>query len=215
MSLTLAPRHRRLRGIPPRGCLINVKVISRREGLSQGERKVGGAGRGGGGGGGVAEAEGVTGWWGGVAGGRMSCLVPLCLPVPWWNAESHERGLLLPPTSIHHHHLAETRIWCPSQKRHCPPPDTLPVSRLNPQLAKTHTATRACENAQKQRRAGRVRARTHVADVPVCMRPTGVGFHSNSSADLKSNRTRQIPLSLDCLITVITGVKWQSRHRQS
>lgn len=143
----------------------------------------------------------------------MSCLVPLCLPVPWWNAESHERGLLLPP--IHHHHLAEARIWCPSQKRHCPPPDTLPVSRLNPQLAKTHTATRACENAQTHWRASRVHAHTstHVADVSPCAQPSGVGFHWSSSE--KSNRTRQIPLSLDCLITVITGVKWQSRHRQS
>lgn len=56
MSLTLAPRHRCLRGIPPRGCLINVKVISRREGLSLGEKKEGGWR--------VAEAEGATGWGG-------------------------------------------------------------------------------------------------------------------------------------------------------
>lgn len=210
MSLTLAPRRRCLRGIPPRGCLINVKVISRRERLSLGERK----GRGGSGGGG---SDKVVGW---RCGGRMSCLVPLCLPVPWWNVESHERGLLLPPSSIHHHRLAGARIWCPSQKRHCPPPDTLPVSRLNPQLAKTHTATRACGSAQTQWRARRARERTHaeqthIADVSACARPTGVGFHWNSSADLKSNRTCQIPLSLGCLITVISGVKWQSGHRQS
>lgn len=173
----------------------------------------------------VAEAEGATGWGGGGRWGwRMSCLVPLCLPVPWWNAESHERGLLLPtllPPSIHHHHhLVESRIWCPSQKRHCPPPDTLPVSRLNPQLAKTHTATRACENAQTQWRARRVhaRARTHTQarTLQMCSRARGQqasGF--TRTAAKKSNRTRQIPLSLDCLITVITGVKWQSRHRQS
>lgn len=62
MSLTLAPRHRCLRGIPPRGCLINVKVISRREGLS------------------LAEAEGATGW-GGAGGGThvLSCAsLPAC-----------------------------------------------------------------------------------------------------------------------------------------
>lgn len=150
----------------------------------------------------------------------MSCLVPLCLPVPWWNAESHERGLLLLPPTTTTNHLAETRIWCPSQKRHCPPPDTLPVSRLNPQLAKTHTATRACEKAQTQGKAHRVHAHTHThtyahCRCAPCAQPTGVGFHSNRSADLKSNRMRQIPLSLDCLITVITGVKWQRRHRQS
>lgn len=176
-------------------------------------------------------AEGGGGWrrrrerqggGGNVGGGRMSCLVPLCLPVPWWNAESHERGLLLPPSSIHHHHLAETRIWCPSQKRHCPPPDTLPVSRLNPQLAKTHTATRACENAQTEWRASRVhahahtRARARARTLQMCPRARGrwaSGFTRRAAK--KSNRTRQIPLSLDCLITVITGVKWQSRHRQS
>lgn len=58
MSLTLAPRHRCLRGIPPRGCLINVKVISRREGLSLGEKK--GRGLKGSGGGGSDRVSGGT-----------------------------------------------------------------------------------------------------------------------------------------------------------
>lgn len=124
MSLTPAPRHRCLRGIPAWGSLINVKVIGSREGWW----RLGKEGKGG---------SGCSRGGGGGSDGRRrgdACLVLcLCLPVPWWNAESHERGLLfLPP------HLSETRIWCPSQKRHCPPPDTLPVSRLNPQLRK-HT----------------------------------------------------------------------------
>ncbi len=71
--------------------------------------------------------------------GRMSRLVPLpaCALVECrvtWKRPSSS----LP--------LSETRLLCLSQKRHCPPPDTLPVSRLtlNPenthshQLVKTH-----------------------------------------------------------------------------
>lgn len=69
----LSPGHRCWRGIPTRGYLINVKVTGREEGSSGGREEERGMG---------SDEE-------------DACLV-LCLslPVPWWNAESHERGPL-------------------------------------------------------------------------------------------------------------------------
>lgn len=167
--------------------------------------------RGGGAGAAEVEAEGATGGAGGTH--VLSC-ASACLCLGGMQSHMKEAFFFSPP------HLSETRIWCPSQKRHCPPPDTLPVSRLNPQLRKhTQQHVRVKTHRCSGRHVGlrtHTQTHAHTCRCALCTQPTGVGFHSNRSSDLKSNKTHQIPLSLDCLITVISSINGDvvtSNHR--
>lgn len=93
---------------------------------------------------------------GGDEGGRMSCLVPLpaCALVECgvtWKRPSFS----LP--------LSETRILCPTQKRHCPLPDTLPVSRLTLSSKNTHSQKCIWKQGCNHKRSG-----LHITHIQMC-----------------------------------------------
>lgn len=110
-------------------------------------------------------------------GGGDACLVLcLCLPVPWWNAESHERGPLSLSRSLR-------LVSCVCLKSATVPLLTHYLSADLPPAPKTHTATNACENTQMQSWAGPgLCTRT---DVPFAH----IKFLSNRKSEVRSKQT--------------------------
>lgn len=99
------------------------------------------------GGGGGGESSGGGGRGSDEGGGGDACLV-LCLslPVPWWNAQSHERGPLSLSFSLR-------LVSCVGLKSATVPLLTHYLSTDLPSASKAHTATTARENARTQSHA--------------------------------------------------------------
>lgn len=111
-------------------------------------------------------------------GGRMSCLVPLPACALMECGVTWKRPSFSLP-------LSETRILCPSQKRHCPPPDTLPVSRLA--LSSKNTHSQKC--MWKHRDAiTRTQVYTHTYRCALLTQWMSIKFPSNRNSELRSNK---------------------------
>lgn len=187
VCLTVSPGHRCWRAIPAWGSLINVKVTGKWGEMGAGwgreSRRAGAA---------EEEAEGVT---------RGDACLVLCLslPVPWWNAESHERG----PLSLS---LLLRLVSCVCLKStpvplltHCLSADfpSAPENAHSHKHMWKHTDTIIC-----------MLAYTHIQMCPShsVQHELYISLKQEKWTKTQTN-THKISLSLGCLITMIITIK--------
>lgn len=146
------------------------------------------------------EAEGVT---------RGDACLVLCLslPVPWWNAESHERG----PLSLS---LSLRLVSCICLKSATVPLLTHYLSAHFSSTPKTPTATNTCENTHTHTQSQTVHAGRNTYRCALHTQLMSVKFPSNRKSELRQTNT-QNPIILRPLNYYDYHHKQHFCHQQS